>query len=279
MAIKFYADTHKYISADSSEKIDWISVTRLIHYFKEAFDEMKMSHLCSVGKNPKYFGKSPEEIRKIWKDENLRAVTLGSWYHDEREKAIINCDTITRNNVELRIINPLYDNNVKLAPDQSLSEGIYPEHLVYLKSFGICGQGDRIEVIGSFINLYEYKTNKEIKTEGFKGKDGRTKRMLPPLSHLDDCNFNDYALQLSIYMFIMLKHNPNLNTGVMQIEHIEFEVEKRNSFGYPVSKLDSLGNPIVKKVTPYQVPYLRKEVLSMFKYLENNREKILGHVH
>jgi len=279
MAIKFYADTHKYISADSSEKIDWISVTRLIHYFKEAFDEMKMSHLCSVGKNPKYFGKSPEEIRKIWKDENLRAVTLGSWYHDEREKAIINCDTITRNNVELRIINPLYDNNVKLAPDQSLSEGIYPEHLVYLKSFGICGQGDRIEVIGSFINLYDYKTNKEIKTEGFKGKDGRTKRMLPPLSHLDDCNFNDYALQLSIYMFIMLKHNPNLNTGVMQIEHIEFEVEKRNSFGYPVSKLDSLGNPIVKKVTPYQVPYLRKEVLSMFKYLENNREKILGHVH
>ena len=210
MAIKFYADTHKYVSVDVENPIDWISVTRLIHHFKEPFDEMKMSELCSKGKNPKYVGKTPEEIRAIWKSENTRAITLGSWYHDRREQDILNCNTITRNGIPLTIIDPLMDGYVKLAPSQALSEGIYPEHLIYLMSAGICGQADRVEVVNDCIDLYDYKTNKEIKKEGFKTASGKTKKMLPPLSHLDDCNFNDYALQLSIYMYMMLKHNYNL---------------------------------------------------------------------
>jgi len=279
MAIKFYADTHKYVSADPSEKIDWISVTRLIHYFKEEFDEMKMSVSCSKGKNPKYTGKTPEAIRKIWKDENLRAITVGSWYHDQRERDVIGCSTITRKGVELKVLVPLMEGTVKLAPDQKLVDGIHPEHLVYLKSSGICGQADRVEKIDKFIDLYDYKTNKEIKQEGFKMNTGKTKKMLPPLSHLDDCNFNDYALQLSIYMYIMLKHNPTLSPGIMRIDHVEFELTGLNEFGYPIVKLDADRNPVVKKVTPYEIPYLKSEVLSLFKFVNNNREKILNHGH
>ena len=49
--------------------------------------------------------------------------------------------------------------------------------------------------------------------------------MLPPLSHLDACNYNDYALQLSVYMYIMLKHNRSLEKGVIQMDHVEFEIE------------------------------------------------------
>jgi len=277
MAIKFYADTHKYVSADQENPIDWVSVTTLIHHFKESFDEVKMSIACSKGKNPKYKGKTPEEIRQIWKDENKRAVTLGSWYHDEREKAVLGCNTITRDGRELTIIDPLMEGNVKLAPQQQLTEGIYPEHLIYLNSVGVCGQADRVEVVGETINLYDYKTNKEIKQEGFTDRSGKTKKMLPPLSHLDDCNFNDYALQLSIYMYMMCKHNYNLEAGKMQIDHIEFEVIGYNEYGYPISKLDKDGNPIVKKITPYDVPYLKKEVIELFKHLDRNREKILNH--
>jgi len=151
--------------------------------------------------------------------------------------------------------------------------------LVYLKSSGICGQADRVEKIDKFIDLYDYKTNKEIKQEGFKMNTGKTKKMLPPLSHLDDCNFNDYALQLSIYMYIMLKHNPTLSPGIMRIDHVEFELTGLNEFGYPIVKLDADRNPVVKKVTPYEIPYLKSEVLSLFKFVNNNREKILNHGH
>jgi hypothetical protein len=279
MAIKFYADDHKYISIDERDPIDWISVTRLIHYFKEPFDKIKQADACSKGKNPKYNKMTPEEIITLWDSENKRAINLGSWYHDQRERDVLACNTITRKGKELTIVNPLMDGLVKLAPDQQLVEGIYPEHLVYLKSAGVCGQADRIEVVDEFIDVYDYKTNKEIKIEGFVNKAGKKKKMLGPLAHLDECNYNEYALQLSTYMYIMCKHNFNLKPGKIQLDHIEFEIDHLDKNGYPVVATDAMGDPLVKKVTPYELPYMKKEVIAMFKYVQEHREKILNHGH
>jgi hypothetical protein len=279
MSVKFYADDHKYISIDERDPIDWISVTRLIHFFKEPFDTVKMAEVCSKGKNPKYNKMKPDEIIALWASENKRAVNLGSWYHDQRERDLLSCNTITREGRELTIINPLMDGMVKLAPEQQLAEGIYPEHLVYLKSVGICGQADRIEIVNDTVNVYDYKTNKEIKMEGFVGKNGKSKKLLGPLSHLDECNYNEYVLQLSTYMYIIQKHNYNLNPGKIQLDHVEFEIESIDANGYPVVAHDAKGDPMVKKVTPYELPYMKKEVIAMFKYVQENREKILNHGH
>ena len=153
MAIKFYAEDHKYISIDERDPIDWISVTRLIHYFKIPFDKKLQAEKCATGKNPKYNKMTPQEIIDLWDKENKRAISVGSWYHDQREKDVLACNTITRKGKELTIINPLMEGLVKLAPDQQLVEGMYPEHLVYLKSVGVCGQGDRIEVIDDMIDM------------------------------------------------------------------------------------------------------------------------------
>lgn len=277
MGIKFIAEDHSYHSTDD-EMIDWISVTRLIHYFKEPFDTEKMALLCSKGTNPKYKGKTPEEIKTIWKNENTRAVDLGSWYHDQRERDVLSCNTVRRSESDIPIIAPIIDDGVKLAPEQRLTEGVYPEFLTYLKSAGVCGQSDRVEIYDGTCHIIDYKTNKEIKKEGYVGKNGKSKKMLPPLSHLDDCNYNDYALQLSIYMYIILKHNYNLKPGKLVIEHIEFEVEKLDMFGYPIAKLDKDGNPIVKSVTPYELPYMKSEVIAILKWLSNNRNN-LPHAH
>lgn len=279
MSVKFYADDHKYISIDERDPIDWISVTRLIHFFKEPFDTVKMADACSKGKNPKYNKMKPEDIIALWASENKRAVNLGSWYHDQREKDLLACNTITREGRELQIVNPLMDGMVKLAPDQQLVEGIYPEHLVYLKSVGICGQADRIEIVNDRIDVYDYKTNKEIKMESFVGKNGKSKKLLGPLSHLDECNYNEYALQLSTYMYIIQKHNFNLNPGKIQLDHVEFEIDHLDKNGYPVVSHDAKGDPMVKKVIPYELPYMKKEVIAMFKYVQENKEKILNHGH
>lgn len=279
MSVKFYSEEHKYVSVDESENIDWISVTRLIHYFKEPFDKVKQAESCSKGKNPKYNKMKPQEIIDLWDSENKRAINLGSWYHDQREKDVLACNTITRRGKELTIVNPLMDGLIKLAPVQQLVEGIYPEHFVYLKSVGICGQGDRVEVIDDTIDLFDYKTNKEIKTESFVNRAGKSKKMLGPLCHLDDCNYNDYILQLSTYMYIMLKHNFNLKPGKIQLDHIEFEIDHLDKNGYPVVATDAMGDPLVKKVTPYELPYMKKEVIAMFKYVQEHREKILSHGH
>ena len=73
-------------------------------------------------------------------------------------------------------------------------------------------------------------------------------------------------------MYMMLKHNPNLKPGKIVIEHIVFCTEGEDEFGNPVYCFDPNGDPIVEKVVPYTVPYLKKEVQNMIKYIQEHPE-------
>jgi len=139
-----------------------------------------------------------------------------------------------------------------------------------LKSANICGQADRIEIVNDLVNVYDYKTNKKIDLEAFTNWEGITKKMYPPIEHIDDCNFMHYALQLSIYMYIILKHNHNLRPGKLMIQHITFEIEDTDQFGFPIASTDLTGDPVVKEVVPYDLPYLKSEVVAMLQYLKLN---------
>lgn len=119
-----------------------------------------------------------------------------------------------------------------------------------------------------------HNTNKEIKTESYTDWEGKSDKLLPPLDNLDDCNFNHYALQLSIYMYIILKHNPKLKPGKIFIHHISFEQEDVDKWGYPIAKLNYNNEPIVKEVLPIAVPYLVDEVISIMHYLHDNKHKV-----
>ena len=272
MAIQFTAADHKYQSINQDEKINWISVTSVISLFKKEFDKQAQALKSSKNKRSKWYGLTPEKIIEIWDQSNSVAIDLGSWYHNQREEDLLSCNTIRRLGIDLDIVKPIEDNGIKVAPDQNLTSGIYPEHMVYLKSAGICGQADRVEVIQDVIDIYDYKTNKEIKTQSFTNWEGVSEKMLHPIDHLDDCNFNHYAIQLSIYLYIMIKHNPNLKPGKIILEHIIFKKSGVDKYGNPVYEKDSDGNPIVDKVVPYELPYLKKEVTSIIKYLQANPE-------
>jgi len=273
MSIQFTAATHKYESTDGNP-IDWLSVTSFVSLFKKPFDQEGVAAKCAKNKKSKWYGLSPEEIIAIWNGETNRALSLGSWYHDQRESEVLMCDTFERQGIPLPIINIIEQDGVKLSPDQALVPGIYPEHMVYLKSAKLCGQADRVEVIQQTIDLYDYKTNKEIKTKGFTSWDGVTSKMLGPCAHLDDCNFNHYALQLSAYMYIMLKHNHNLMPGKIEIDHIKFVKDGEDKYGYPIVATDQMGDPLVKEVVPYKLPYLKKEIQNMIKYIKLHPEII-----
>lgn len=274
MSVIFIPQNHKYISSDPNENIDWISVTSLVSMFKPAFDGPAQAVKSAKNKKSKWYGKSVDQILDAWDAEKKRATDLGTWYHDQREKDLASHLTIDRDGKAIPIINPIYLDGKKIAPDQKLTEGIYPEHFVYLKSAGVCGQSDRVEVIKNKVHIIDYKTNKEIKLEGFKNWEGVTAKMLGSCSHLDDCNFNHYALQLSIYMYMIIKHNHNLEPGDMYLHHIIFEEDGMDDNGYPITKKDTDGNPIVKEVVEYKVPYLKQEVINMFNYLREVRSNI-----
>tara|TARA_R110000868_G_scaffold85331_7_gene240197 strand:- start:417 stop:1232 length:816 start_codon:yes stop_codon:yes gene_type:complete len=268
--IIFTAEDHKYESIDTENKINWISVTSLVSLFKLPFEKEEIAQKCSINKKSKWYGLTPEKILEHWGNTNKTALNLGSWYHDQREQDTIACDTIQRLGKDLSIVKPLIDGDKKIAPDQSMVEGIYPEHMVYLESAGVCGQADRVEVVQDTLNVFDYKTNKEIKMKGFKSWQGIVTKMLHVCSHLDECNYNHYALQLSIYMYIMLKHNPNLKAGRIVLEHIKFEIDSVDEWDNPLYAYDAQGDPIVKEVKTYELPYLKKEVQRMFEYYKKN---------
>lgn len=276
MALVFEPSTHSYKSLDASDDTVWVSVTTLLGHLKQPFDSNTIAKKSASNKRGKWYGMTVEDIQKAWKNESDRACTLGNWYHDQRERDIVGCDTISRHDKELPVIRPMFDEfGKKTAPTQKLIEGIYPEHMVYLRSAGICGQSDLVEVANGEVHITDYKTNKEIKTESFKSWEGISQKMSFPVSHLDDCNLNHYNLQLSIYLYVILKHNPNLKPGKLTIHHIIFEEEdEKDQFGYPISKLDAQGEPIVKAVIPYELPYLKEEVLSIMGWYKDNAAKL-----
>jgi ATP-dependent exoDNAse (exonuclease V) beta subunit len=270
----FTPEDHKYRSLDVTDRTDWLSVTSFIGNFKKPFDADAIAEKTAKSKKSKWYGMAPEDIKAAWKAEALRATTLGTWYHNCREADICELTDMERHGKTIPVFKPIEKDGCKYSPSQKLTDGVYPEHLVYLKSAGLCGQSDLVEVINGEVHITDYKTNKEIKTESFTNWEGVSQKMASPLSHLDDCNLMHYALQLSMYMFIILKHNPKLKPGTLTLHHILFEESGRDKYDNPITALDSNGDPIVRDVVPYDVPYLKSEAISLIHWLEDNRSKL-----
>jgi ATP-dependent exoDNAse (exonuclease V) beta subunit len=267
--LKFTPHDHKYRSEDGA---DWSSVTSVISNFKQPFDADKIAEKSSRNRKSKWYGMTPEEIKHAWKAEANRATTLGTWYHNCRESDICSFETMERRGSMIKIFKPIEIDGIKHSPNQKLTDGVYPEHMVYLKSANICGQSDLVEVVNGEVHITDYKTNKEIKTEGYTNWEGITQKMSAPVAHLDDCHLNHYALQLSLYMFIILKHNPKLKPGSLSIHHIIFEEAGRDKFDNPITALDTNGDPIVTDVVDYDLPYLKKEAIDIVNWLRDQKK-------
>lgn len=273
MSLVFKEDGHLYESIDKTDNIDWVSVTSLISMFKQPFDD-NQAYKSVKNKKSKWYGMDPESVKQIWRDENQRSTFIGSLYHNSQEADIVSQDYMLRDGREIPVFKPIIREGLKYAPEQKLEEGIYPEHLVYLKSAGICGQSDKVDIIDGRVHISDYKTNKKIDTQGYKSWDGTVKTLLDPIAHLEDCHLNHYALQLSIYMYMIIKHNPKLKPGLIRIEHVIFEIEGESEYGYPIVAMDEFDQPIVKDTIIYDLPYLYEEVISIVNWLHINRDKV-----
>ena len=276
MAVIFKEEGHTYESLNKNlekENIDWLSVTSFVSIFKPKFNAKAQAKKSALNKRSKWYGMEEKDILAAWEGESQRAINLGNWYHNQREVDLLEFETIEREGIEIPIIKPITDGNgVKIASDQKLEEGVYPEHLVYLKSAGICGQADLVEVVNGYINITDYKTNKEIKEKGYTNWEGITSKMYKPVSHLDECNLNHYNLQMSLYAYIIKKHNPKLKVGKLTIQHVKFAQEGVDENGYPISRLEN-GEPVIEEVKMYNLPYLKDEIRSLIMWKKENYKK------
>lgn len=133
----------------------------------------------------------------------------------------------------------------------------YIEKKIISEKYQLIGYADDVEVKNNYINIEDAKTSPYInRTSAIKLKNGfivPPKYFYAPLDKLQDCNFNEAALQMSLYMYLLWTHNKKLKPGKMYIRHI-----KTNS-------QDKITEEIL-----IEVPYLREEVKAMLKYRLQN---------
>lgn len=189
--IVFTEEDHSYVT-----QINYTSVTTLVGMFFPKFDAEKIAPL-SAHKH----GKTTEEILAEWKKAGDDACVLGTKIHETCEDILLGnpLRNSPSNEHEERLFNVAKTAASKILDDFEI---LGVEKLIFNELLGIAGTIDLLAKSkkSGKVYIFDWKTNKRILKESDFGKKG-----LGPLTHLDDCNYNHYALQLSIYQYILLK--------------------------------------------------------------------------
>jgi len=133
----------------------------------------------------------------------------------------------------------------------------YIEKKIVSEKYKLIGYVDEINVIKNYINIEDIKTSKKIyKSSAIKLKNGfilPPKYYYSPIDNIQDCNFYQAALQMSLYMYILWTYNKKLKPGKLYIRHI-----KTND------RDEILEEELI------EVPYLLEEVKKMLKHRIKN---------
>ena len=186
----FKEDTHQYFNEKGEE---YISGTTFLHKFQKKFNEDKFASLKA-----KKLGITKEEVIGMWRENSKNACEYGTRIHLLMENFILNGS-------KEEGYDNLYNsfNNIVLE-DFMRAIKVYSEELLWVDEFKVAGTADLIIEHNDYeFSVGDFKTNKSI---DFCSKYGD--RLLGPISHLSDCNYNIYSLQLSLYAYLF-----SLKTG------------------------------------------------------------------
>ena len=184
MKIKFDEASHTYTHVDTDAP--FISVTTLLGKYKQPFD--RYGHSKRVAKRE---GVSQELVLEMWEEEKNRACTRGTDIHKILED-YISCGDVKDNYGWLC---KSYD----MAAERSIDsfKNVLCENLLYDEEHLVAGMADLIYEHKNEFTVGDFKTNKK-----FKFSSPYSERLKDPISHLHNCEFNVYGLQLSFYAYL-----------------------------------------------------------------------------
>lgn len=184
MAVKFDEESHTY-THDVYGK--FISVTTLLGKYKKPFDSDM--HAQRVAERE---GVTKELVLEMWEIEKNKACDKGTKIHKILEDYINVGETLP----DYGWLYKSYDNNVKHNIDTF--KNIHSEMLLHNTDNMVAGTADLIyEHTKNEFTIGDFKTNKKFRFSSPFGE-----RLLAPVDHLHNCEFNIYALQLSLYAYL-----------------------------------------------------------------------------
>lgn len=171
------------------------SVTTWIHSHFEKFDADKILDKMFKGKkmqdpNYKYYGMTREQIKELWSSND--ASQKGTKMHYDIE-CYYNGWDVKNDSVE-------YQYFLEFAKDYANLKPYRTEWIVFYEELRLAGSIDMVfKDENDDLWIYDWKRTKELSPEAFGNKVSHT----PCISHLPDCNFWHYSLQLNIYRGIL----------------------------------------------------------------------------
>jgi len=229
----------------------YISVTQLLHFVTPQFDTEAQAKRMAEN-----HGATPGYWKKRWAAQSKAAAEQGTNFHNTQE-------LLTESQgFEMRLGKPL---RVRNADQQSMAtwnysswlDGVYTELLLWDHHWQLAGRVDktifRTDTVGRWADIDDYKTNKKIRQRGWV-ENGIPRTLLTPLTHLEDCEYNKYALQFSLYQFML--------------ERMGFRAGTRRMLYHPPLLPDLSDDPNERRQKPiiYELPYLYDEVQELLDY-------------
>jgi|APSaa5957512622_1039677.scaffolds.fasta_scaffold37537_3 hypothetical protein len=228
----FNEKKHKY-SLKNRPDFVFTSTTTMIHKFFPVFNGPRIAQNL-IDSVPKYSGMTKEAVMKDWR----KSATDGTRVHNELEKYVLNRRTKPKEEKSKQ--------GVQWLKDRVFTQKnwvVYPEAAMFSTDIGISGTADLL-IHNTETDEYvigDWKTNKKITKTSYGNKVGTRQAT----RHLKDCNYNHYALQFSMYRYILEKY---------------YGLNIKNSFLIHLSK---------GSYKDYKMPYLKNEIKNMLRDYES----------
>ena len=268
----FNDENHVYYNKETMQT--YISCTTLVHSYSQPFDEdfwssykaleallepdlftivkpkllsTKRFNKALVAKlelNEDDFDKKKNEILNEYALKRKTACDKGTLAHAKKEMSFYNNTDFDFSKYGYKELCGKFvceENHSEL----DLQNGVYPEFLIQWesedKTLRIAGISDLVILKDNELYIIDWKTSKTIDKKSYYNKQTKQSvKMKYPLNALDDCNFNVYQLQLSLYAWMIKQTKPDIvvkGLTIVQLlddggevsypsEYLEHEVER-----------------------------------------------------
>lgn len=206
--VKFYPKSHKY----KLGRRTLTSVTQYLGQFFSPFDANAIAKFMAMLSKKR--GEKGKGI-KYWKSEWKEAAAHGTRVHNAIEHIL----DPARPRQELQDKDSAkVDSALNYLQDQA-PHPFKPEMVIWDEELGLAGTIDAFYSKKGVVHLVDWKTNKEIKTKGY-----RNAMCAPPIENLPDCSFTKYWFQLNLYAYMLERKGYTI--GTMKLVHL-----KEDSYG------------------------------------------------
>lgn len=205
--IEFDEPTHVYTiciyNNDGNRVYDsgFTSVTTWNHSHFGCFDAdaiiKKMMNSSKWTQN-KYYGKTPDEIKKLWDENRDAAAKAGTLMHYDIECYYNNVD-VNNDSIEYSYFKQFEEDRTKKGGFGEHLKPYRTEWMVFDEDLRLSGSIDMLfEAPDGTLQIYDWKRCKEIKkTNSWQSSH------VECINHLPDSNYWHYALQLNTYKAII----------------------------------------------------------------------------